>query len=62
MEVNLNNTYSIILPTYNEAGHIQNLIRDIHNIFFEKNIQFEIIIVDDGSKDGTIDKIYQLKN
>ena len=44
MEINLNNTYSIILPTYNEVGHIQNLIQDIHNIFSEK-IQFEIIIV-----------------
>ena len=61
MEVNLNNTYSIILPTYNEAGHIQSLIKDIHNIFSEKNIQFEIIIVDDGSKDGTIEKINQSK-
>ena len=49
MEVNLNNTYSIILPTYNEAGHIQSLIKDIQYIF-RKNIQFEIIIVDDDPK------------
>lgn len=62
MNINLNNTYSIILPTYNEAGHIQNLIQDIHNIFSKKNIQFEIIVVDDGSKDGTIEKINELKN
>ena len=61
MKINLNNTYSIILPTYNEVGHIQNLIQDIHNIFSENKIQFEIIIVDDGSKDGTIEKINQLK-
>ena len=61
MEINLDNTYSIILPTYNEVGHIQNLIQDIHNIFLENKIQFEIIIVDDGSKDGTIEKISQLK-
>ena len=54
MEINLNNTYSIILPTYNEVGHIQNLIQDIHNIFSKNKIQFEIIIVDDGSKDDTI--------
>ena len=61
MEINLDNTYSIILPTYNEVGHIQNLIQDIHNIFSKNKIQFEIIIVDDGSKDGTIEKINQLK-
>ena len=60
MEINLNNTYSIILPTYNEVGHIQNLIQDIHNIFSKNKIQFEIIIVDDGSKDGTIEKIFKL--
>ena len=36
MPINLNNTYSIILPTYNEAGHIQDLIQDIHNIFTKK--------------------------
>ena len=62
MEVNLNNTYSIILPTYNEAGHIQSLIKDINNIFSKKEIKFEIIVVDDGSKDGTIEKINELRN
>ena len=60
MKINLDNTYSIILPTYNEVWHIQNLIQDIHNILSEKKIQFEIIIVDGGSKDGTIEKIFKL--
>tara|TARA_B100001175_G_C19363290_1_gene568184 strand:+ start:119 stop:883 length:765 start_codon:yes stop_codon:yes gene_type:complete len=62
MQSNMNNTYSIILPTFNEVGHIKNLIEDIYNIFFNKKLQFEIIVVDDGSDDGTIEQISELKN
>ena len=62
MQNNNNNTYSIILPTLNEAGHIRNLIEDIYKIFFNKELKFEIIIVDDGSNDGTIEKINELKS
>ena len=60
MQSNKNNTYSVILPTFNEAGHIENLIEDIYNIFFNQKLQFEIIVVDDGSNDGTIEKINKL--
>ncbi len=61
MQNNTFNTYSVILPTFNEVGHIDHLIRDIYNIFFDKNKNFEIIIVDDGSNDGTIEKVNKLK-
>ena len=53
--MNNNNSYSVILPTLNEVGHIKSLILDISNKFEELKIQHEIIIVDDDSKDGTID-------
>ena len=46
-------SYSIILPTLNEAGHIVKLIEDIRIIFSEIQEEFEIIIVDDNSTDGT---------
>ena len=52
MEV-LKNSYSIILPTFNEAGHIKKLILEIYEIFLTSNELFEIIIVDDNSTDGT---------
>ena len=55
-------SYSIILPTYNEAGHIKNLVKDIYNIFIKKKLQFEIIVVDDGSVDGTIAEIDKLRD
>ena len=58
---NIEKSYSIILPTYNEVGHIEDLVFKIHNIFSSKNVVFEIIIVDDNSTDGTIDIIYNLE-
>jgi len=49
--------YSVILPTLNEKGHIIELIKDIQNTFSEINQDYEIIVVDDNSTDGTIDSI-----
>ena len=47
--------YSVIHPTLNEAGHIVKLIEKIRSIFSEIQEEFEIILVDDNSTDGTID-------
>ena len=52
--------FSIILPVLNEAGHIESLVKDIFRIFKKKKTKFEIIIVDDGSTDGTRFKIKKL--
>ena len=46
-------TYSVILPTLNEAGHIVQLVEKIRSIFFEINTKFEILVVDDNSTDNT---------
>ena len=47
-------SYSIILPTLNEKGNIIELIETISDIFVKNELIYEIIIVDDNSKDGTI--------
>lgn len=46
-------SFSVILPTLNENGHIIELIDEISNIFKTKKKSFEIIVVDDNSIDGT---------
>jgi dolichol-phosphate mannosyltransferase len=46
-------SYSVILPTLNEAGHITDLIKKISSVFIEINTKFELIVVDDDSNDGT---------
>ena len=57
-----NNSYSVILPTFNEVGHIKNLIETISKIFEKKEILFEIIVVDDNSSDGTINEVESIKS
>ncbi|MFH1778479.1 MAG: glycosyltransferase [Candidatus Omnitrophota bacterium] len=45
--------FSIILPTFNEATNIAILIDKIKEIFRGLNYDYEIIVVDAGSKDNT---------
>lgn len=48
---------SIIVPTYNEAGNIKNLIYRIRRAMSDSEIAFEIIFIDDHSTDATKRKI-----
>ena len=50
-------SYSVILPTLNEAGHIKSLISDISKNFYNSETLFEIIVVDDSSSDGTVESL-----
>ncbi len=45
--------FSIVIPTYNEAGGIEKLIAALDTIFRENRLDGEIIVVDDNSPDGT---------
>ena len=47
---------SVIVPVYNEAAHLDELLRAIH----ASPVKKEIIIVDDGSTDGTREKLRAL--
>jgi dolichol-phosphate mannosyltransferase len=44
---------SVIVPVYNEAAHVEELLQAIH----ASPVKKEIIIVDDGSTDGTREKL-----
>lgn len=46
-------SYSVILPTLNEAGHIIQLVNEISDTLLKTNEKFEVIIVDDSSTDKT---------
>uniref|UniRef100_A0A1I8GX40 Dolichol-phosphate mannosyltransferase subunit 1 n=1 Tax=Macrostomum lignano TaxID=282301 RepID=A0A1I8GX40_9PLAT len=52
--------YSIILPTYNERDNLPLLVWMIDKYLGAANIQYEIVIVDDGSPDGTQEAAKQL--
>jgi len=44
---------SIVIPAFNEEGAIQTVIRDLHEILGRQGFTPEVIVVDDGSTDGT---------
>jgi len=46
-------TYSIILPTYNEKDNLPIIIWLIMKHMSESGHEFEVVIVDDNSPDGT---------
>src|SRR5215469_10774515 len=45
--------FSIVIPTYNEAGGIERLLRALNDVFTSNGLDGEIIVVDDNSPDGT---------
>ena len=51
---------SIIIPSYNEEGMIEQTAKRIASILQEGNIDYELIFVDDGSTDDTWRKILQV--
>ena len=44
---------SIVIPSYNEEGNIENTARVVTQIMKENDIPFEIVFVNDGSSDRT---------
>ncbi len=45
--------FSIVIPTYNEAGGIERLVTTLDEIFRANGLDGEIVVVDDNSPDGT---------
>ena len=51
---------SIVIPIYNEQDNIIQLIKEVRAAL-EKKINYEIIIVDDGSDDNTYEAVNKIK-
>lgn len=48
---------TVILPAYNEEDNIQRASQTIAAVFEQENINYELLFVNDGSKDDTWEKI-----
>jgi dolichol-phosphate mannosyltransferase len=48
---------SIILPTYNEKDNIVELVQAIHRYLGREAFNYEVVIVDDDSSDGTAEVV-----
>jgi dolichol-phosphate mannosyltransferase len=51
---------SILIPAYNEEASITSTIEAIEEAFFKVNIAHEILVINDNSKDDTINVLEQL--
>jgi len=52
---------SILLPAYNEEGHIFENIKEVYRTFLDLGYNFEIIVLDDGSSDATFSELEKAK-
>ncbi|MGE0494813.1 MAG: polyprenol monophosphomannose synthase [Vulcanimicrobiota bacterium] len=48
---------SIVVPTFNESGAIEALIRSVDAAMKSAEIEYEVVVVDDNSPDGTADLV-----
>jgi dolichol-phosphate mannosyltransferase len=53
-------TFSIIAPVFNEIDCLDELYRQIQSVMDSTGEPWELVLVDDGSRDGSTDKIRQL--
>ncbi len=59
--MNNNNLISIVIPLYNEAKALKQVIKQVVSAIEHKIPFYEIILIDDGSTDGTWEEIKKLK-
>lgn len=52
---------SVVLPIYNEAGHITDEVKRIRTALEASEYTFEIIAVDDGSTDGSWEELSRIE-
>jgi glycosyltransferase involved in cell wall biosynthesis len=52
---------SVIIPVYNEQENVEPLIREINGVLQPLRKKYEIVMVDDGSNDGTFALLSQLQ-
>ena len=53
---------SVVIPLYNEAESLPELMAWIHRVMEANSYSYEVIMIDDGSDDGSWDVITSLRN
>jgi glycosyltransferase involved in cell wall biosynthesis len=51
--VAIDNAVSVVIPAFNEGEHVADQVRAVERVLRDSGWTFEIIVVDDGSTDGT---------
>ncbi|MDD5751619.1 MAG: glycosyltransferase family 2 protein, partial [Candidatus Peribacteraceae bacterium] len=48
--------FTVVIPAFNEGAGISGVLRQLQSTLQKENLQAEIIVVDDGSTDGTAEQ------
>jgi len=51
---------SVVLPVFNEVGHLATEIHGIQEALQSSPLSFEIVVVDDGSTDGSTEALRRI--
>jgi len=49
---------ALVIPAYNEARVIRRIVEDLHDVFWKSSYEFQVVVVDDGSKDDTAEQAH----
>lgn len=52
--------WSVIIPAYNEAARLPSYLKETQAYFEGRDESYEVIVVDDGSEDGTADRVREV--
>lgn len=55
-----NQLYSIVVPVYQSCDILEDLVKRVSGVMESADLLFEMVLVDDGSQDGSFEKIKKL--
>ena len=56
----MNKKIAIVIPSYNEEGNIEVLVKALHDVLKKLSYSYDLIFVDDGSSDRTLQTLQTL--
>jgi len=51
---------SVVVPVYNEIENVEAMLEELHGVLAAGGRSFEVVVVDDGSRDGTAELLAKL--
>lgn len=51
---------SVVIPIYNEADNVERLYKSLEEVLSKLDKSYEVLLIDDGSTDGTADKLISI--